>query len=72
MPSNTEWRDMEQGLGRDAHRFEGHWRGGSFGVILGVWLAFYLLAVTHALLGNGAAPVVTAEAEAPVHGHTDR
>jgi hypothetical protein len=45
---------------------EGQSRGASF-VILGVWLAFYALAVTHSLLSHHpAAPVATAEAQAPV------
>jgi hypothetical protein len=65
MPSDTEWRDLEHGMGRDAHKLESQ-RGGNFGVILGVWLAFYVLAVTHSLLSYPAAPVATAEAQAPV------
>jgi hypothetical protein len=41
-------------------------RGASY-VILGAWLAFYVLAITHSLLSYyPAAPVVTAEAQAPV------
>lgn len=72
MPSNNEWREMEQGMGRDAYRFESHWRGGSFGVILGVWLAFYLLAIMHSLLADRAASVITAGAEGPAHTHINR
>lgn len=63
MPSKTEWRDLEQSIGRDAHKLESVGPSGSAGVILGVWLAFYVLAVTHALLSQPAtAPISIAEA----------
>ena len=63
MPSKAEWRDLEQSIGRDALKLESAGPSGSAGVILGVWLAFYVLAVTHALLSQPAtAPIATAEA----------
>ena len=52
MPSKTEWRELEQGIGRDAFKLDSTTRGGSAGMILCVWLAFYVLAVTHALLSQ--------------------
>jgi hypothetical protein len=65
MPSKTDWRDLEQSVGRDAYKLESAGRGGSAGVILGVWLAFYVLAVTHSLLSyRAAAPTLTADAQA--------
>jgi hypothetical protein len=65
MPSRTDWRDLEQSVGRDAYKLESAGRGGSAGVILGVWLAFYVLAVAHSLPSyRAAAPALTAEAQA--------
>lgn len=66
MSSNREWRDLES-MGRDAFKLESAERSGSAGVILGVWLAFYVLAVTNALLTQPAtAPIATAEAQIPI------
>ena len=66
MASDRQWRDVEQSLGRDAHKLESKWGGGNVGVMLGVWLAFYVLAVTHSLLSpSTSAPAVTAEALQP-------
>jgi hypothetical protein len=63
MPSKTEWRDLEQSIGQDAFKLESARRSGGAGVILGIWLAFYVLAVTHALILQPAtAPIATAEA----------
>jgi hypothetical protein len=59
----SEWRDLEQAFGQDAHKLASESRGGSFGVILVVWLAFYGLAVAHTLLfPRTAAPALTVEA----------
>jgi hypothetical protein len=64
MPSKTGWRDLEQNIGRDAFRLDGTTRGGSAGMILCVWLAFYVLAVTHALLPPRViGPITTAEVQ---------
>ena len=64
MPSKTEWRDLEQSIGRDAFRPDSTTPVGSAGVILCVWLAFYVLAVTHALLSPRAVGTIsTAEAQ---------
>ena len=64
MPSKSEWRDLEQGIGRDAFKLEGTRLGGSTRVILAVWLAFYVLAVTHTLSSQRATvPIATAEAQ---------
>ena len=66
MPSKTGWRDLEQSIGRDAFKLDSTTRGGSAGVILCVWLAFYVLAVTHTLLSQRVvAPIATAEAQEP-------
>ena len=63
MPSKTEWRDLEQSVGQDAFKLESAKPSGSTGAALGVWLAFYVLAVTHALISQPAtAPITTAEA----------
>ena len=59
-----EWRDLEQGIGREAFKLEGTTPGGSTRVILSVWLAFYVLAVTHAVWSQRATvPISTAEAQ---------
>lgn len=64
MSSKTEWHDMGQSIGRDAIKLESAGQSGSPWVILGVWLAFYLLAATHSLLLQpAAAPIATAQAE---------
>ena len=73
MPSKTEWRDLEQSIGRDAFKFDSATRGGSAGVILCVWLAFYILAITHALLSpRVVGPNTTAEAQEPSLAGTSR
>jgi len=66
MPSNTDWRDLEQDIGRDAFKLESTRQDGSAGVILCVWLAFYVLAVTHAFVWpHAVSPIATAEAQEP-------
>ena len=73
MPSKTEWRDLEQSIGRDAFRPDSTTRGGSAGIILCVWLAFYVLAVTHAVLPpRVVGPITTAEAQEPLIAGTSR
>ena len=46
----TEWRELEQIIGRDAFKLEGTPRVRTAAVILCAWLAFYVLAIAHALL----------------------
>jgi hypothetical protein len=66
MPSKSEWRDLEQGIGREAFKLEGTKVGGSTRVILAVWLVFYVLAVTHTLSSQRwTVPISTAEAQEP-------
>ncbi len=73
MPSKTEWRDLEQSIGRDAFKFDSATRGGSAGVILCLWLAFYVLAVTHAVLPpRVVGPITTAEVQEPSLAGTSR
>jgi len=68
MPSRSQWRDLEQGIGRDPFKLEAEAtrRSGSGRMILAVWLTFYILAVTHSLWSQRAAvPVATAEVQEP-------
>jgi hypothetical protein len=59
----SEWRDLEQSFGRDANKLEGGARGSSFAAILVVWMAFYVIAVTHAVVfPRTTAPALTADA----------
>ena len=73
MPSKTGWRDLEQNIGQDAFKHDSTTRGGSAGVILCVWLAFYILAITHALLSPLVVdPITIAEAQEPSLAGTPR
>lgn len=73
MPSKTGWPDLEQSIGRDAFKHDSTTRGGSAGVILGVWLAFYILAITHSLMSpRVAGPITSAEAQEPSLAETSR
>ena len=68
MPSRSEWREVEQGMGRDAFKLEAEAtrQSGSMRMIIAVWLTFYIFAVTHSLWSqHEAAPVATAEVQAP-------
>lgn len=60
----SEWRDLEQSFGRDANKLEGGApQGSSFAAILVVWMVFYVIAVTHAIVfPRATTPAVTADA----------
>jgi len=60
----SEWHDLEQSFGRDANKLEGGARqGSSFAAILVVWMVFYVIAVTHAVVfPPTTAPAVIADA----------
>lgn len=68
MPSKPDSRELERCIGQDAFKIGSGGLGGSVCVICYVWLAFYVLAVTHSLLSQRAAlPTTTAEAQEPLH-----
>ena len=64
MPSKTEWRELEQSIRQDAFKLDGTTRLRSPSVILGVWAAFYILAITHALMSpRVVSSITTAETQ---------
>jgi steroid 5-alpha reductase family enzyme len=71
MPSQNDWRDPEAGVGRDACRLIRESRHPRITITAFVWLAFYVLAVTYAVISyRNAEPVITTEATGPLRGES--